>query len=106
VGDGDYDPVAEVSGSGHSGTDVLFVSEFDQVASPPGAKWLGELIAVLGAPAIAAAVPHPTESESVSLPVPCLLRGHFETFAPPRRVSVDIDARPSVRRRLFLAMLE
>jgi xanthine dehydrogenase YagR molybdenum-binding subunit len=40
--------------------DVLFVGEFDEEASPLGAKGLGELTVVSVAPAIANAVYHAT----------------------------------------------
>ena len=40
--------------------DVLFVGDFDEEASPLGAKGLGELTAVSVAPAIANAVYHAT----------------------------------------------
>jgi xanthine dehydrogenase YagR molybdenum-binding subunit len=49
--------------------DVLFVGEFDEEASPLGAKGLGELTAVSVAPAIANAVYHATGKRVRTLPV-------------------------------------
>jgi xanthine dehydrogenase YagR molybdenum-binding subunit len=49
--------------------DVLFVGEFDEEASPLGAKGLGELTAVSVAPAIANAVFHATGKRARDLPV-------------------------------------
>jgi xanthine dehydrogenase YagR molybdenum-binding subunit len=49
--------------------DVLLVREFDEEASPIGAKSLGELIAVSVAPAIANAVYHATGKRVRDLPV-------------------------------------
>jgi xanthine dehydrogenase YagR molybdenum-binding subunit len=49
--------------------DVLFVGEFDEEASPLGAKGLGELTAVSVAPAIANAVYHATGKRVRSLPI-------------------------------------
>jgi xanthine dehydrogenase YagR molybdenum-binding subunit len=48
---------------------VLFVGEFDEEASPLGAKCLGELTAVSVAPAIANAVYHATGKRVRSLPI-------------------------------------
>jgi len=48
---------------------VLFVGEFDQEASPLGAKGLGELTAVSVAPAIANAVYHATGKRIRDLPI-------------------------------------
>ena len=49
--------------------DVLFVGEFDEDASPLGAKGLGELTAVSVAPAIANAVYHATGKRVRELPI-------------------------------------
>jgi xanthine dehydrogenase YagR molybdenum-binding subunit len=49
--------------------DVLFVGEFDEEASPLGAKGLGELTAVSVAPAIANAVYHATGTRARDLPI-------------------------------------
>ena len=49
--------------------DVMFVGEFDQEASPLGAKGLGELTAVSVAPAIANAVYHATGKRIRDLPI-------------------------------------
>ncbi len=49
--------------------DVLFVGDFDEEASPLGAKGLGELTAVSVAPAIANAVYHATGKRVRSLPI-------------------------------------
>jgi xanthine dehydrogenase YagR molybdenum-binding subunit len=49
--------------------DVLFVGEFDEEASPVGAKGLGELTAVSVAPAIANAVYHATGKRVRDLPI-------------------------------------
>ena len=49
--------------------DILFVGEFDQEASPLGAKGLGELTAVSVAPAIANAVYHATGKRIRDLPI-------------------------------------
>ncbi|HYZ31405.1 MAG TPA: xanthine dehydrogenase family protein molybdopterin-binding subunit [Crenalkalicoccus sp.] len=49
--------------------DVLFVGEFDEEASPLGAKGLGELTAVSVAPAIANAVYHATGKRMRDLPI-------------------------------------
>jgi xanthine dehydrogenase YagR molybdenum-binding subunit len=49
--------------------EVLFVGEFDEEASPLGAKGLGELTAVAVAPAIANAVYHATGKRIRDLPV-------------------------------------
>jgi len=49
--------------------DVLFVGEFDEEASPLGAKGLGELTAVSVAPAIANAVYHATGKRLRALPI-------------------------------------
>jgi len=49
--------------------DVLFVGEFDEEASPLGAKGLGELTAVAVAPAIANAVYHATGTRVRDLPI-------------------------------------
>jgi xanthine dehydrogenase YagR molybdenum-binding subunit len=49
--------------------DVLFVGDFDEEASPLGAKGLGELTAVSVAPAIANAVYHATGSRVRDLPI-------------------------------------
>jgi xanthine dehydrogenase YagR molybdenum-binding subunit len=49
--------------------DVLFVGEFDEEASPLGAKGLGELTAVSVAPAIANAVYHATGKRVRNLPI-------------------------------------
>ena len=49
--------------------EVLFVGEFDQEASPLGAKGLGELTAVSVAPAIANAVYHATGERIRDLPI-------------------------------------
>ena len=49
--------------------DILFVGEFDQEASPLGAKGLGELTAVSVAPAITNAVYHATGKRIRDLPV-------------------------------------
>jgi xanthine dehydrogenase YagR molybdenum-binding subunit len=49
--------------------DILFVGEFDEEASPLGAKGLGELTAVSVAPAIANAVYHATGERIRDLPI-------------------------------------
>ncbi len=49
--------------------DILFVGEFDEEASPLGAKGLGELTAVSVAPAIANAVYHATGKRVRNLPI-------------------------------------
>ena len=49
--------------------DVLFVGDFDEEASPLGAKGLGELTAVSVAPAIANAVYHATGKRVRDLPI-------------------------------------
>jgi xanthine dehydrogenase YagR molybdenum-binding subunit len=49
--------------------DVLFVGDFDEEASLPGAKGLGELTAVSVAPAIANAVYHATGKRVRDLPI-------------------------------------
>jgi xanthine dehydrogenase YagR molybdenum-binding subunit len=49
--------------------DVLFVGEFDEEASPLGAKGMGELTAVSVAPAIANAVYHATGKRVRDLPI-------------------------------------
>jgi xanthine dehydrogenase YagR molybdenum-binding subunit len=49
--------------------DILFVGEFDEEASPIGAKGLGELTAVSVAPAIANAVYHATGKRVRDLPI-------------------------------------
>jgi xanthine dehydrogenase YagR molybdenum-binding subunit len=49
--------------------DVLFVGEFDEEASPVGAKGLGEVTAVSVAPAIANAVYHATGKRVRDLPI-------------------------------------
>jgi xanthine dehydrogenase YagR molybdenum-binding subunit len=49
--------------------DILFVDEFDEEASPLGAKGLGELTAVSVAPAIANAVYHATGKRVRDLPI-------------------------------------
>lgn len=49
--------------------DVLFVGDFDEEASPLGAKGLGELTAVSVAPAIANAVYHATGTRVRDLPI-------------------------------------
>jgi xanthine dehydrogenase YagR molybdenum-binding subunit len=49
--------------------DILFVGEFDEEASPLGAKGLGELTAVSVAPAIANAVYHATGKRVRDLPI-------------------------------------
>jgi xanthine dehydrogenase YagR molybdenum-binding subunit len=49
--------------------DVLFVGGFDEEASPPGAKGMGELTAVSVAPAIANAVYHATGKRVRDLPI-------------------------------------
>jgi len=49
--------------------DILFVGDFDEEASPLGAKGLGELTAVSVAPAIANAVYHATGKRVVDLPI-------------------------------------
>jgi xanthine dehydrogenase YagR molybdenum-binding subunit len=51
------------------GLDVLFVGEFDEEASPLGAKGLGELTAVSVAPAIANAIYHATGKRVRDLPI-------------------------------------
>jgi xanthine dehydrogenase YagR molybdenum-binding subunit len=51
------------------GLDVLFVGDFDEEASPLGAKGLGELTAVSVAPAIANAVYHATGKRVRDLPI-------------------------------------
>jgi xanthine dehydrogenase YagR molybdenum-binding subunit len=49
--------------------DILFVGEFDEEASPLGAKGLGKLTAVSVAPAIANAVHHATATRVRDLPI-------------------------------------
>ena len=49
--------------------ETLFVGEFDEEASPLGAKGLGELTAVSVAPAIANAVYHATGKRIRDLPI-------------------------------------
>ena len=49
--------------------DILFVGEFDEEASPLGAKGLGELTAVSVAPAIANAIYHATGKRVRDLPI-------------------------------------
>jgi xanthine dehydrogenase YagR molybdenum-binding subunit len=49
--------------------EILFVGEFDDEASPLGAKGLGELTAVSVAPAIANAVYHATGKRGRDLPI-------------------------------------
>ncbi len=49
--------------------DVIFVGEFDEEASPIGAKGLGELTSVSVAPAIANAVYHATGRRVRDLPI-------------------------------------
>jgi xanthine dehydrogenase YagR molybdenum-binding subunit len=49
--------------------DIRFVGEFDEEASPIGAKGLGELTAVSVAPAIANAVYHATGKRVRDLPI-------------------------------------
>lgn len=49
--------------------DILFVGEFDEEASPIGAKGLGELTAVSVAPAIANAIYHATGKRIHDLPI-------------------------------------
>ena len=49
--------------------ETLFVGEFDEEASPLGAKGLGELTAVAVAPAIANAVYHATGTRVRDLPI-------------------------------------
>src|SRR2546425_5730622 len=49
--------------------DILFVGEFDEEASPLGAKGLGELTAVPVAPAIGNAVYHATGTRVRDLPI-------------------------------------
>jgi xanthine dehydrogenase YagR molybdenum-binding subunit len=49
--------------------DILFVGEFDEEASPLGAKGLGKLTAVSVAPAIANAVYHATATRVRDLPI-------------------------------------
>jgi xanthine dehydrogenase YagR molybdenum-binding subunit len=49
--------------------DILFVGEFDEEASPLGAKGRGELTAVSVAPAIASAVYHATATRVRDLPI-------------------------------------
>jgi xanthine dehydrogenase YagR molybdenum-binding subunit len=49
--------------------DILFLGEFDEEASPLGAKGLGELTAVSAAPAIANAVYHATGTRVRNLPI-------------------------------------
>jgi xanthine dehydrogenase YagR molybdenum-binding subunit len=49
--------------------DILFVGDFDEEASPLGAKGLGELTAVSVAPAIANAVHHATGTRVRDLPI-------------------------------------
>jgi xanthine dehydrogenase YagR molybdenum-binding subunit len=49
--------------------DILFVGEFDEEASPLGAKGMGELTAVPVAPAIANAVYHATGRRIRELPI-------------------------------------
>jgi xanthine dehydrogenase YagR molybdenum-binding subunit len=49
--------------------DILFVGEFDNEASPIGAKGLGELTSVSVAPAIANAVYHATGKRVRDLPI-------------------------------------
>jgi hypothetical protein len=49
--------------------EVLFVGEFDEEASPLGAKGLGELTAVSVAPAIANAIYHATGKRIRDLPI-------------------------------------
>ncbi|MGH8101148.1 MAG: molybdopterin cofactor-binding domain-containing protein, partial [Chthoniobacterales bacterium] len=49
--------------------DILFVGEFDEEASPIGAKGLGELTAVSVAPAIANAIYHATGKRIRDLPI-------------------------------------
>jgi xanthine dehydrogenase YagR molybdenum-binding subunit len=49
--------------------DILFVGDFDEEASPLGAKGLGELTAVSAAPAIANAVYHATGKRIRKLPI-------------------------------------
>jgi xanthine dehydrogenase YagR molybdenum-binding subunit len=51
------------------GLDILFVGDFDEEASPLGAKGLGELTAVSVAPAIANAVYHATRKRVRELPI-------------------------------------
>ena len=51
------------------GLDVLFVGDFDEEASPLGAKGMGELTAVSVAPAIANAVFHATGKRVRDLPI-------------------------------------
>ena len=52
-----------------SGLETIFVGEFDEEASPLGAKGLGELTAVGVAPAIANAVYHATGTRVRDLPI-------------------------------------
>ena len=49
--------------------DILFVGDFDDEASPLGAKGLGELTAVSVAPAIANAIYHATGKRVRDLPI-------------------------------------
>jgi xanthine dehydrogenase YagR molybdenum-binding subunit len=49
--------------------DILFVGDFDEEASPIGAKGLGELTAVSVAPAIANAIYHATGKRIRDLPI-------------------------------------
>jgi xanthine dehydrogenase YagR molybdenum-binding subunit len=49
--------------------DILFLGEFDEEASPLGAKGLGELTAISVAPAIANAVYHATGTRVRNLPI-------------------------------------
>jgi xanthine dehydrogenase YagR molybdenum-binding subunit len=64
--------------------DILFAGEFDEEASPLGAKGLGELTAVSVAPAIANAVYHATGKRVRDLPITIekLLRGAHNTDCP------------------------
>jgi xanthine dehydrogenase YagR molybdenum-binding subunit len=49
--------------------EILFVGEFDEEASPLGAKGLGELTAVFVPPAIANAAYHATSKRIRDLPI-------------------------------------
>ncbi len=49
--------------------DAIFVGDFDEEASPVGAKGLGELTSVSVAPAIANAIYHATGKRLRSVPI-------------------------------------
>jgi xanthine dehydrogenase YagR molybdenum-binding subunit len=72
--------------------DILFVGEFDEEASPLGAKGLGELTAVSVAPAIANAVYHATGTRARNLPITVEVFDAYSTLYDVQSVLAKAEA--------------